>query len=213
LERLREVYRAIGGEAFMLILDGQTDSVSAALVRKFDKDNSDIKTAPPDWLRRRIAELASGAAEPARKLLKIPKKGPAKKPLKTPKKESAGTRPPLTSEQKDIAAGLKKAINLEKVRGLWRETGEANFTLILASLTEKQTLALATKLDKDNPDIKTAPAEQLRERIAGLAKGAAEPIFRNILESEALEAALARTPKAKKPPRPPRLTGKRRRSP
>ncbi len=68
LECLRDIYRAIGGEAFVLILDGQTDPAGAALVKKLDKDNPDIKTAPPDWLRRRIAELASGAAEPARNL-------------------------------------------------------------------------------------------------------------------------------------------------
>src|SRR5580704_15519341 len=84
LERLRDIYRVIGGEAFVLILDGQTDSASAALGKKLDKDNPDIKTAPPDWLRRRIVELASGAAEPA------------KKPPKTPKKEPIGRKPGLT---------------------------------------------------------------------------------------------------------------------
>ncbi len=203
-ERLQNIYRAIGGEAFALILDGQTDSASAALVKKFDRDNPDIKTAPPDWLRRRIAELASGAA------------APATKPPKTPQKEPKGKRSGLTPEQKEIAAGLKKAINLEKARGLWRETGEATFTLILASLTDKQVLSLATKLDKDNRELKAAPPEWCRQRIADLASGSAEPVFKNILENEALEAALARPPMAKQPnarPRPARLTGKPRQSP
>ena len=77
LQRLRDINRAIGSDAFVLILDGQTDSASAALVKKLDKDNPDIKTAPPEWLRRRIAELASGAAEPARK---PSKPRPRKKP-------------------------------------------------------------------------------------------------------------------------------------
>jgi len=197
LERLREIYCAIGGEAFVLILDGQTDSASAALVKKLDKDNPGIKTAPSHWLRRRIAELASGAVEPARKPLKAPKKEPARKPLKTPKQEPASKRPTLTLEQKDFAAGLKKAINLEKARGLWRETGEASFAFVLASLTDKQALDLAKRLDKDNPDLKTTPPDQLRQRIADLARGTAEPVFKNILENEALEAALARPRKVK----------------
>jgi hypothetical protein len=191
LDRMREIYRAIGGEAFVLILDGQSDSASAALVKKFDKINPDIKTAPSDWPRRRLAELASGESEPATK------------PPKTPKQKPKAKKPGLTPEQKELATRLKaKTINLDKARALWLETCEASFTLVLASLTEKLTLGLATKLDKDNPDLKTAPADQLRERIAVLARGAAEPVFKNILENKALEAAQTRTPKVKKPPRP-----------
>jgi hypothetical protein len=64
-------------------------------------------------------------------------------------------------------------------------------------LTDKQTLALATKLDKDNREAKAAPLEWCRQRIARLASGAAEPVFKNILENEALEAALARPRKPK----------------
>jgi hypothetical protein len=198
LERLREIYGAIGGGSFVLILDGQTDSGSTALVKKLDKDNPDIKTAPSDWLRRRIADLASGAAEPVKKSLKTPKKEPAGKSLKTPKEVSAGKRPTLTPEQKEIAAGLKKAISLEKARELWREAGEASFTLVLAGLTEKQTLGLAKRLDKDNPDLTSAPLDLLRERIGRLARGAAEPVLKNILENKALDAVQTRTPKVKK---------------
>jgi hypothetical protein len=75
LQRLRDINRAIGSDAFVLILDGQTDSASAALVKKLDKDNPDIKTAPPEWLRRRIAELASGAQPGS-----LPSPRPRKKP-------------------------------------------------------------------------------------------------------------------------------------
>lgn len=186
LDRLREVYGAIGGQAFVLILDGQTDSASAALVKKLDKDNPDIRTAPSHRLRRRIAELASGAAEPI------------SKPPKTPKKEPKDKKPVLTLEQKELAAGLKgKTITLDKARALWREIGEVSFPFVLGVLTDKQALDLAKRLDKDNPDIKTAPPDQLRQRIADLARGTAEPVFKNILENEALEAALARPRKPK----------------
>jgi len=41
---------------------------------------------------------------------------------------------------------------------------------------------LAKKLDKDNPDLVSAPLDQLRQRIADLARGTAEPVFKNILE-------------------------------
>ena len=186
LERLRDIYLAIGGTAFVLVLDGQTDSATAALVKKLDKDNPDIKTTPPHWLRRRIVELASSAAEPATK------------PPKTPKKEPKGKKLGLTPERKELATGLKaKTINLQKARALWLEAGETSFTLVLAGLTDKQTLALATKVDKDNREFKAAPPECCRQRIAGLASGAAEPVFKNILENEALEAALARPSMAK----------------
>jgi hypothetical protein len=142
LERLRDIYRAIGGEAFLLILDGLAESASAALLKKLDKENPELKTASLEWRRKRLAELASGAA------------GPAEKPPKTPKKEPKGKKPGLTPEQKELATGLKsKTIDLQKARGLWRETGEASFTLVLAGLTEKQTLDLAKKLDKDNVDL------------------------------------------------------------
>jgi len=61
-----------------------------------------------------------------------------------------------------------------------------------AKCAVKQTAALATKLDKDNRELKAAPSERCRQRIARLASGAAEPVFKNILENEALEAALTR---------------------
>jgi hypothetical protein len=158
LERLREIYSKIGVESFSLILDAQDDKASASLVKNLDKENPGLKTAPPEWCRKRLAELASGAA------------GPAEKP---PKK---GKKPGLTPEQENLATELKaKTINLDKARALWRETGEASFTLVLARLTEKQTRDLAKRLDKDNPDLMSAPLDQLRQRIEDLASGAAEP--------------------------------------
>ncbi len=186
LERLQDVYRAIGGEAFVLILDGQADSASAALVKKLDKDNPELKTASPGWCRKRLADLASGAGEPCRK------------PPVVPKRELKGKRPTLTQEQKELATALKaKTVNVETARGLWRETGEASFTLVLAGLTEKQTRDLAKKLDKDNPDLMSAPMDQVRQRIAVLASGTAEPVFKNILESKAMAARRTKTSKAR----------------
>jgi hypothetical protein len=52
------------------------------------------------------------------------------------------------------------------------------------------TQGLAKKLDIDNPAIATTSAESLRNRIADLASGGAEP--ESILESKAMSAAAAR---------------------
>jgi hypothetical protein len=186
LERLRDVCRAIGGEAFVLILDGLADSASSALLKKLDKENPELKAASPVWCRKRLADLASGAA------------GPAEKPPKTPKKEPKSKKATLTPEQKEIAAGLKaRTITLDKARALWRETGEASFTLVLAGFTEKQTRDLAKKFDKDNPDIMSAPLDQVRQRIADLARGTAEPVFKNILEYTSMKVTriMPRKPK------------------
>ncbi len=183
LERLRDIYRAIGGEAFVLILDGIANSASAALLKKLDKENPELKTASPGWCRKRLADLASGGGEPARKPLK---------------KELAGKKATLTPEQKEVAAGFKaKTITLDKARALWRETGEASFTLVIAGFTEKQTRDLANRLDKDNPALMSAPLDQLRQRIADLARGTAEPVFKNILEYTSMKVTRTRTPKVK----------------
>jgi hypothetical protein len=187
LERVRDIYRVIGGEAFVLILDYQTDSASAALVKKLDKDNPEVKIAPPVWCRRRLADLASGAAGPAEK--------PPKPVPKTLKKEPKSKKSALTPEQKNLETELKaKTINLDKAHGLWLETGEASFTLVLGRLTKPKILSLAKKFDKDNPDLKTASPEWCRQRIADLASGGAEPV--NILEYSSLKATRIRMPKA-----------------
>jgi hypothetical protein len=83
---------------------------------------------------------------------------------------------------------------LDKAHGLWLETGEASFTLVLGRLTKPKILSLAKKFDKDNPDLKTASPEWCRQRIADLASGGAEPV--NILEYSSLKATRIRMPKA-----------------
>jgi hypothetical protein len=81
--------------------------------------------------------------------------------------------------------------------GRRRDIGKASFTLVLAGFTEKQTSDLAKRLDKDNPDLKTAPPDQLRQRIADLARGTAEPVFKNILENTSMKVTRTKTPKPK----------------
>jgi hypothetical protein len=190
LERLRDIYRAIGGEAFVLILDGLADSASAALLKKLDKENPELKTASPLWCRKRLGELASGAAGPAEK--------PSKLVPKALKKESKTKKPALTPEQENLATELEaKTINLDKARGLWSETGEASFTLVLGRLTIPKTLSLAKKLDQDNPDLVGAPPEWCRQRIADLARGTAEPVFKNILEYTSMKVTRTKRRKVK----------------
>ena len=95
LERLRDIYSVIGYEAFPLILDGHEDKASAALVKKLDKDNPEFKTASPVWCRKRLADLASGVAQPAAK----PEPSP---PKKTAKGMGAAYSPEQTALAKDL---------------------------------------------------------------------------------------------------------------
>jgi hypothetical protein len=67
----------------------------------------------------------------------------------------------------------------------------------IGRLTKSKTLSLAKQLDKDNPDLKTASPEWCRQRIADLASGGAEPVFKNILEYSSMKVTRTRTPKAK----------------
>jgi AAA domain len=103
LESLRHIHSAIGGEAFVLILDDLGDSGSDSLVKRLDKDNSELKTAQPAWPRKRLADLASGAAVPAKK---PPKPVPAKKASKLATAKNA-PKPAQSPEQKALAAGSR----------------------------------------------------------------------------------------------------------
>jgi hypothetical protein len=46
-----------------------------------------------------------------------------------------------------------------------------------------------------NPELKTASPEWCQQRIADLASGGAEPVFKSILESKAMAAKRTRTNK------------------
>jgi uncharacterized protein len=82
---------------------------------------------------------------------------------------------------------------------VWQTAGHRRSKLHarLAGFTEKQTSDLAKKLDKDNPDLMSAPPDQLRQRIADLARGTAEPVFKNILEYTSMKVTRTKTPKPK----------------
>lgn len=179
LELLRQIHSLIGSEAFELILDDLDAKNSAALVKKFDKENAELNGATPPWLRKQLASLASGAANPVGK---PPKPTPPKKP-------TGGKKPGLSPEHKALAVLLKaKEINLVGARDLWNGHGDNGFTPALGSLTEKQTQDLAKRLDKDNDEIVGSTQEALRERIVLLASGRAEPVFKSIMESKSLAA-------------------------
>ena len=75
LVSLRAVHGALGDETFILILDDFPDAATIALAKKLDKNHPEIASASPQWSRKRIEELARGAAEP---VPKAPKKAIAK---------------------------------------------------------------------------------------------------------------------------------------
>lgn len=85
LARARAVHDAIGGDAFVLVLDGFADAATTSLVKKLDKDHPDVASASAEWRRRRISDLARGAAEPAPKAVKKSKAEPKEKVAKSPK--------------------------------------------------------------------------------------------------------------------------------
>jgi hypothetical protein len=177
LKLVREIHCAIGGEAFVLILDDLIDASGATLLKKLDKDNSELLSASLEWCRKRIADLASGAAEPAKKV------------AQPPRTTRSNRRPTLAPEQADAARELKAtSIKLEGARLLWRDLGDASFRAVLVSLTDLQRQKLAKKLDKDNPKLGEFLAETLQDRIVELASGRAEPVFKNIMDSDFLSA-------------------------
>ena len=79
LKKLRDVRKALGDDAFSLILDGLPDAQIKSLVTKFDKYHPDLKTSNPPWRRRQLSALADGSAEPAEKPKAAPKPKAGKK--------------------------------------------------------------------------------------------------------------------------------------
>jgi hypothetical protein len=183
LELVRRIYSAIGSGAFPLILDDLGNSGGASFAKKLDKDNSNLPTAEPEC-RKHIVLLASGAVPPAVKPLKpMPKtKSPtAARPAKVPK-------PPLLSqEEQELANVLKaKTTNLATARDLWRKASDANLKLVLANLPAQSIRSIAKKLDGANPNNGASSPATLRELIVDLVSGRAEPVFRDIMQSESM---------------------------
>ena len=69
--------------------------------------------------------------------------------------------------------------------------------LILDCKADSDNAALAKKLDKCNLDLMSAPLDPLRQRIADLARGTAQPVFKNILEYASMKATRTKTSKAR----------------
>jgi len=67
LKSMRDIYAALGEDAFDLILDGLTDDQVKSLVSKIDKHHPDLKMATPECRLQRIRALAHGTAEPLEK--------------------------------------------------------------------------------------------------------------------------------------------------
>ena len=79
LKSLRDVRKALGGDAFNLILDGVPDPQVKTLVTRFDKHHSDLKASNPQWRRRQLSALVDGSVEPAAKPKVVPKGKAGKK--------------------------------------------------------------------------------------------------------------------------------------
>jgi hypothetical protein len=102
LTKVRAVRGAIGGEAFALILDGFHDSATTTLAKKLDNDHPEIASASAEWRRKRIEELARGAAEPASKAPKkvkgASKAEPKQKIIKSPRPSKPKVERALSSK-------------------------------------------------------------------------------------------------------------------
>jgi hypothetical protein len=76
---LRRIRDSLGAEPFALVLDGLTDAEARSLATRLDRHHPDLRSAPPDWLRRHLLALANdaepapkGSAAPARPALPKP---------------------------------------------------------------------------------------------------------------------------------------------
>jgi hypothetical protein len=73
LSRFREIYAALGAEAFNLTIDALPDAQVKSLLGKLDKHHPQMASFTGEWGRRHIVALADGAVSAAPK-----SKGPSK---------------------------------------------------------------------------------------------------------------------------------------
>ena len=90
-----------------------------------------------------------------------------------------------------------KDTGLKAVRDIRAAVGPEAFSLIADGMTDVQTETLAVRLDKHNPDLKTASGAELRRHILALADGSAQP-----LEKRKGAPKPAKSKKALAPPSP-----------
>jgi hypothetical protein len=70
--------------------------------------------------------------------------------------------------------------------------------LVLDCQADSDNAALAKKLEgQSGPSLMSAPLDPLRQRIADLARGPAQPVFKNILEYASMKATRTKTSKAR----------------
>jgi hypothetical protein len=86
LSRFREIYAALGAEAFNLAIDGLSDAQVKSLLAKMDKHQPEMAFFTGEWGRRHIVALADGTVSAAPKGKAAPKaKAPRTKPDAAPK--------------------------------------------------------------------------------------------------------------------------------
>ncbi len=95
---LGKLNQLVGKRDFDLLLDAVPAAVLGKAVKAADKDNPDLRSATPDWLRKRLAYLADGGTP----YQKLPR--PAAKP-RTKRAEASD----------DAATGAKKAGSKTKI--------------------------------------------------------------------------------------------------
>jgi hypothetical protein len=90
-----------------------------------------------------------------------------------------------------------KATGLKAMRDIRGALGAEAFGLITDGMADAQIKSLAVKLDKHNPELKTAGAAAQRLHILKLADGSAEPLDKQ--KAAGKPAKAKKTPEAKTP--------------
>ncbi|MET0867501.1 MAG: hypothetical protein ABWY35_05320 [Pseudorhodoplanes sp.] len=79
LRQATDMRKALGKETFALLVDGMKDAEVKALVARFDRQNTEAKSASTEWRRRHLIDLVRGEVEAVRKPDKTARKATGKK--------------------------------------------------------------------------------------------------------------------------------------
>lgn len=82
LDTARRIVALVGSEPLLTVLDKQTTTVIAALIKKFDKPNADRAKAESVWARTHLAALIEGRTEPSAAAPNSKRTAARKKPKK-----------------------------------------------------------------------------------------------------------------------------------
>ena len=102
LDKARTIRDAIGGPAFVLVVDGMTDAETKALATKLDRHHPELEDATADWRRRRIIALAGSEAQPEPK--------PAKRAAKKAPVATMAPEPPK----------IRRALSSKSAEAVWK---------------------------------------------------------------------------------------------